>query len=408
MGGNFLLTIEGKENVYISGNPNVTFFKSIYKQYNPFSIENVRLEYDGVISSNNTLTFRVPNNADLLHRCFLSFYISEGSGDIYSYFKKIDIEIGGTIVDSITSWGLYLYHEKYSTSEQYLSIEDMANYRRDVIYNREILIPLSFFFCKNPGRSLPLSSITQDTIRFVLHLSGNKEYTSSANNIPIPYIWCEYIYLSKQESQKFIDNEHVLLIEQIQKTQEEKITTSNHKVKLTFKHLVKEIFWVFVDNYPSTQISLFEDGDTSIIGGSHYINEHGDRSGVSQFDYAHLMINGTNLFVPRNQQYYSFLSYYNYFNRRPLIDIFSHSFSINPHDYQPNGIVNFNNINTSHIQFENIQYPQWKLPITASHPDFNPNISGDQFIFSERYIAVFASNYNILRIKNGRALLAFI
>ena len=43
MGGNFLLTIEGKENVYITGNPNVTFFKSIYKQYNPFSIENVRL-----------------------------------------------------------------------------------------------------------------------------------------------------------------------------------------------------------------------------------------------------------------------------------------------------------------------------------------------------------------------------
>lgn len=392
MGGNFLLTIEGKENVFITGSPNVTFFKSIYKQYNPFSIENVRLEYDGVVSKNNKITFKIPNNADLLHRCFLSFYVSSGSGDIYSYFKKIDIEVGGSVIDSVTSWGLHLYHEKYSTNEQYLSIQDMANYHKQNITNKEILIPLNFFFCKNPGRSLPISAITQDTIRFVLHLSSSEAYNTNAFNIPVPYVWSEYIYLSKNESQKFIDNEHLILIEQIQKSQEEKIISSNQKVKLTFKHLVKEIFWMFVDIPPSQKVSLFEDGDTSIIGSSYYTDQTGNRSTDNQFDFAHLMMNGTNIFIPRNEQYYTLLAYYNYFNRKPSFDIFSHSFSINPHDYQPNGFVNFNNINTCHIQFENVKFPQW-------------NTNG---FFSERYICVFASNYNILRIKNGRSILAFI
>lgn len=382
----FLLTVQGKEDTYITGNPSITFFKSIYKQYRNFASEYVKLEHDGIVKSNNTISFRVPNNADLLHQCYLSFYYSSsGSADIYSLFNQIDFEVGGNIIDSVSSWGLYLYHERHSSSQQIITINKITNVDQNEIKNKELLIPLNFFFCKSPGLSFPIGSINKDTIRFVLHLSSNNDLNTGYVN---PYMWCRYIYLSPEEAKQFTNTEHVMLIEQNQKTQEVKINSSNQKVKIICKHLVKDLVWVFIDMKPSTSEELFEDGDLTLIGGSHYIDSSGTRYNGEQFESAYITINGTPLFYERNELFFTDLQYYENFKRVPTKQIFSYSFSLNSMDYQPNGAVNFNVINTANLQFQNLVYP-------------DPNISS-------RYMVIYATSYNILRIKNGSAILSFL
>ena len=381
----FLLTVQGKEDTYITGNPSITFFKSMYKHYSNFAAEYVRLEHDGIVKANNTISFRVPNNADLLHKCYLSFLIStDNSSDVYSLFKQVDFEVGGNIIDSISSWGLYYYHERQSTSEQIKTLHKINNMNHENIKNKEILVPLAFFFCKSASSSFPIGSIQKDTIRFVIHLSSNSVLNS---DFVSPYLWCQYIYLTPEEAEKFSNTEHVMLIEQNQKSQEVEINSSNQKVKLIFKHLVKEIMWTFIDMTPGSD-ALFEDGDLSLIGEQHYISSNGTRYDGEQFESAYITVNGTPLFYERSPTFFTDLQYYEHFARIPTKQLFSYHFSLKPLDYQPNGAVNFNVINTANLQFQNVVYP-------------SPSVS-------TRYLVLFATSYNILRIRNGSALLAFL
>lgn len=385
----FLLTVEGKEDTFITGNPSITFFKSVYKQYNNFAIENIKLEHDGVVKTNNTISFRVPNNADLLHHTYLSFfYSSDITSDIYSLFTRIDFEVGGNIVDSVSSWGLYLYHQKYSSSQQIIALDKLANINHETIKGKEVLVPLNFFFCKEASSSFPIGSIKKDVIRFVVHLSSNSvlntEYVT-------PYMWCKYIYLSQQEAEKFANVEHFMLIEQHQKSQEIEINSSNQKVKLVFKHLVKELTWTFIDMPPSESEDLFEDGDLSLIGNRNYIDET-NRSTEEPFESAYIMMNGTNLFYERSPTFFSDIQYYEHYKRIPNIEMFSYPFCLQPLDSQPTGAVNFNVLNTANLQFQNINYPTFSINNKTS----------------KRYIVIFATNYNVLRIRNGAALLSFL
>ena len=82
MGGGLLqLSAYGSENEYINGNPQITFFKTVYRRYTNFSIQSIEVPLEGnsQLSYENTLKLKtkIPRNADLMKTIFLQFTLPD-------------------------------------------------------------------------------------------------------------------------------------------------------------------------------------------------------------------------------------------------------------------------------------------------------------------------------------------
>ena len=80
-GGLIQLNAYGAQNQYLNGNPQMTFFKSVYRRYTNFAIENIRLELDGPneLSMEKTCTLRakIDRNGDLISKMYFSFNLPD-------------------------------------------------------------------------------------------------------------------------------------------------------------------------------------------------------------------------------------------------------------------------------------------------------------------------------------------
>tara|TARA_B100001564_G_scaffold257244_1_gene219071 strand:- start:175 stop:1311 length:1137 start_codon:yes stop_codon:yes gene_type:complete len=378
MGGSMLLTIKGKENTLMTGDPSITFFKSVYRQHVEFSIEPVKLTYDGIINDNSTITFTVPKNADLLSQCYLHFENLPAGADIYRYFKYISFQIGGNEIDRISSYQLYMINELENNDSKYRIYEDLKTSRSVTSGTQSKLtggtLALPFFFCKNYSNSLPLMSIYDQDVQIVLYLQNTKLDVIGKDIIYT--LWADYIYLDKNESNRFIQNEHKILYEQHQMQDSELVTSTNHRSRIIHKFLVKELQWMFVDVATG---GLPEEGYTQQII---------DR-GQEMFDTCTISCNGTDLLPEREQRFFTSMQHYKYHERLPSNNIFTYSFALHPQEVHPSGSVNFSEINTLFIQFFDL-----KIPLPSS-----PN---------NLYLFNFCTSWNFLTIKDGRAYVSFI
>lgn len=70
-GGLIQLASAGIQDAYLTKNPEITFFKKVYKKHTHFSLELKEIKYDQGFEYGKTTEFNIPNNGDLLHRCYL-------------------------------------------------------------------------------------------------------------------------------------------------------------------------------------------------------------------------------------------------------------------------------------------------------------------------------------------------
>ena len=205
MGGGLIqLVAYGAQDVYITGNPQITFFKAIYKRHTNFAIENFQQYPIGTIGWGNKLTFNIDRKADLLGSSYLEFYLEFihndhsltlsqlrkeiNKGNInnshstlskslgYSFIDYIDIEIGGTTIDTHTGHWLAIYNEL--TQQFNKSISDMlltgGFYKAPHISDTAIMIniPLKFWFNRNPGLYLPLVALQYHDVKLEFLIGG--------------------------------------------------------------------------------------------------------------------------------------------------------------------------------------------------------------------------------------------
>ena len=91
-GGLMQLTAFGAQNVFVNGNPSMTYFNKLYKRSTNFAMEHFRLDPRGVTDTSmpnaglKTFRFKVPNYADMLHDCYLCVNIP----DIWSPLVRTD------------------------------------------------------------------------------------------------------------------------------------------------------------------------------------------------------------------------------------------------------------------------------------------------------------------------------
>jgi hypothetical protein len=293
MGGGLLqLVAYGAQDVYLTGNPQITFFKVIYRRHTNFSIESIEQTFNGEAGFNRKVTCTISRNGDLIHRMYLRISLPEvsvpaKSGNTSTGFrwldwighvliKTVEVEIGGQRMDKHYGEWLYIWNELTQTAGHAMGYADMVGHTPDLneitvggssavtVAGKELYVPLEFWFCRNPGLALPLIALQYHEVKVNIEFRDAQAsywagtttdgtswtYSPSAVTVPNPgftaSLWVDYIYLDTDERRRFAQSSHEYLIEQLQFTGDESIPaqTTSWKSKLNFNHPVKELIWV--------------------------------------------------------------------------------------------------------------------------------------------------------------------
>ena len=102
MGGGLMqLVAYGAQDIYLTGNPQITFFKVVYRRHTNFSMEHIQQTFKGTSGPNARVVATVARNGDLIHDCFLKIKIQDTSGfnPGHNILDNVEVEIGGQMID---------------------------------------------------------------------------------------------------------------------------------------------------------------------------------------------------------------------------------------------------------------------------------------------------------------------
>jgi hypothetical protein len=326
MGGGILqLVAYGAQDIYLTGNPQITFFKIVYRRHTNFSLESIEQTFNGTADFGKKVTCTVSRNGDLIHRSYLcvtlpNVTVNAPSTTGYSngfrwvnwlghaLIKYVELEIGGQRIDKHYSAWLHIWNELTQTAGHAAGYANMVGNTPDlttptwvphgsspVTINSSyytMYIPLQFWFCRNPGLALPLIALQYHEVKFNLEFEqasnlfwvGTKDsagVVSTLNNssgtggvlekaLTLSYasIYIDYVYLDTEERRKYAQVSHEYLVDQVQFTGDESTTNRNNKIKLNFNHPCKELIWVV---QPTANITATP-GTTSVPYGPQWFN----------------------------------------------------------------------------------------------------------------------------------------
>jgi len=291
------LVAYGAQDVYLTGNPQITFFKVVYRRHTNFAIECIEQTMTGNPDFGRRVSVTVIRNGDLATRMYLKVIlqavVDPTFNGLFGWVRKlghalihsVDVEIGGSCIDKHYGTWLDIWHELTHTDEQERGYRNMIGdipelTRLDsrrfcdsigiIKDEHELYIPLQFWFNRNTGLALPLIALQYHEVRL------NFEFRDACRlGVWTPGIGCrpcaendlqcqtfnsrvlcmkdatllvDYIYLDSEERRRFAQVGHEYLIEQVQFTGEESIQTSTShttagKFKLNFNHPTKELIW---------------------------------------------------------------------------------------------------------------------------------------------------------------------
>ena len=439
MGGGLLqLVAYGAQDVYLTGNPQITFFKVVYRRHTNFAMEAIQQTFSGIPNYGNTVYCQISRNGDLIHRTYLEVGVNATaatklaipSASYVNYLglrllKSVSIEIGGQQIDKHYSDWLYIWNELSLPRGKRYAYDTMVGADRDALNNATystssdittLYIPLEFWFCRNIGLALPLIALQYHEVKIkiefesatnCLYAPGGTTATSLGDyKLDNPNLWVDYIYLDTDERRKFAQLSHEYLIEQLQFTGQEAIASTTVKTKLNFNHPCKELVWFIAKDTDANAYNWFNyttksTAVTSLLTTNAALNENlmqtdinyiaATTSGPSNpVKTAKLVLNGNDRFYERPGRYFNLIQPYQHHENIPAnAGINVYSFSLKPEEHQPSGTLNMSRIDTAVLNLT------FEADISTAYK------SSDYTLF------VYAVNYNVLRILSGMGGLAY-
>ena len=210
------LVAYGAQDIYLTGNPQITFFKVVYRRHTNFSMEAIEQTLNGTVSLGNKVSCTVSRNGDLVHRVYLQVDLSGATSASeygHSLIKSVEVEIGGQRVDRHTGEWLHIWNELTQEAGKKEGYKAMIGNVDDDSASRTLYVPLQFWFCRNPGLALPLIALQYHEVKI------NVEFASSLGNSVTmssnAKLYVDYIYLDTDERRRFAQISHEYLIEQL-------------------------------------------------------------------------------------------------------------------------------------------------------------------------------------------------
>ena len=316
MGGGLMQLVSyGAQDIYISGNPQITFWKILYKRHTNFAVESIEVTFNGQADFNKRVTAVINRNADLMYKTYVQVVLPQvtcansGTADTPAAFrwvnyighrllKQVEVEIGGQRIDRQYGDWMQIWTQLSTEAGSVAALDSLIGNTHDLTLlktgagvaldstcsstevtqscisragtpAKTLYVPLQFWFCRNPGVAIPLIALQYHEVRVNVDFETweNCTYAETttigtparppAQSLAAASLYVDYVYLDTEERRRFAQQSHEYLIEQVQYTGAESITSSSNKVQLNFNHPVKELFWVvqrdsFVDcSYPA-------------------------------------------------------------------------------------------------------------------------------------------------------------
>ena len=439
MGGGLLqLVAYGAQDAYLSGNPQITFWKGLYKRHTNFAMEPFRINFNGQATWGSKQTAIVGRHADLLFSTYVEVQmpvtysasattakwnhgVNSGMGRYplgFNLIEYIELDIGGQIVDKLYSEFMYLWSELTYTNQQIYKLNSMLTNEkysdstlqftapvgcttgqgRSSLPNT-LYIPLSFFFTKNPGAALPLIALQYHEVKINIQWNDQTMIAGSLNDIktkslqsPVSAaVYIDYIYLDTEERRRFAQQSHEYLIEQVQYNEDVGVCSPSQRIDLTFNHPVKELLWVVQPTcYRNCKVPVKElraSVTDRLLPFCYDLDASNKAPVYEQF----IQINGQDRLERRYGDYFNKVQpFQHHTGIAPGVGVYSYSFAVKPEEHQPSGTCNFSRIDTATI---------------VMTLDGSVTVSDDS---SDTWdVRVYAVNYNVLRIMSGMGGLAF-
>ncbi len=258
MGGGLMqLVAYGAQDIYLTGNPQITFFKVVYRRHTNFAMECVQQTINGnsntASGGGNTGTVTISRNGDLVGKVYVTSSTA-GIEDGDSLISEVEVEIGGQRIDRHYKEWLQVWAELSTPDSKALAYKNMTGALSHGLNSTGtagvalVQVPLQFWFCRNPGLALPLIALQYHEVKlkFTWGDAGTVDATCE--------VWADYIYLDTDERRRFAQVSHEYLIEQVQR----EVKSSSTSQKLNFNHPVKELIWTSAatNAYTTAQLKL--------------------------------------------------------------------------------------------------------------------------------------------------------
>jgi len=370
------LVAYGAQDVYLTGNPQITFFKVVYRRHTNFACEAIEQTFNGSPSLGGRATVPITRNGDLVTKMWLKTTFACAANQAvdrvgFALIKSVELQIGGTKIDKHYGRWLHIWNELSHSSDHDSSRTQMIeqNGTSDVLY-----IPLQFFCCRNDGLALPLIALQYHDVRleFEFETRANLDIADTDGAISNTSLLVNYIYLDSEERKRFAQASHEYLIEQLQFTGVETVVADKaNKVRLNFNHPVKELVWAITKAW---------DGDSNAV--TDFTNYGAVDANTNSTSKALLQLNGHDRFSEETGKYFNYVQTHTHHSRAPAAGINVYSFALNPEEHQPSGTCNFSRIDNA------------TLTVTTAAN------SGTQ-------LYVYGVNYNVLRIMSGMGGVAY-
>ena len=302
------LVAYGAQDVYLTGNPQITFWKVTYRRHTNFSMESIEQTFNGQADFGRRVTCTISRNGDLAYRTYLQVTLPEinqamaGSTQAGVWARwldfpgeqmisQVEVEIGGQRIDRQYGDWMHLWNQLTLSKEQergyfkmvgnttqltfvtdpsFSSVDGPCSASaptqvcepRNALPETTLYVPFQFWYCRNPGLALPLIALQYHEVKINLDIrpideclwaigdltngSGSSQRVTSAYNqsLVAASLYVDYVFLDTDERRRMAQNPHEYLIEQLQFTGDESVGSSSNKIKLNFNHPCKELIFV--------------------------------------------------------------------------------------------------------------------------------------------------------------------
>ena len=303
-GGLMQLVAYGAQDVYLTGNPQITFWKVTYRRHTNFAMESIEQTFNGQADFGRRVTCTISRNGDLAYRTYLQITLpeinqslpAEGT-NLYARWldfpgeqliSQVEVEIGGQRIDRQYGDWMHIWCQLTLSKEQERGYYKMIGNTTQLTYicdptfsdvdgpcsadgirqvcaprnalpETTLYVPLQFWYCRNPGLALPLIALQYHEVKINLDIRNIEECLWAVNNIDgtgikvneaykqslaAASLFVDYIFLDTDERRRMAQNPHEYLIEQLQFTGDESVGSSSNKIKLNLNHPCKELIWV--------------------------------------------------------------------------------------------------------------------------------------------------------------------
>jgi len=434
-------------------------------------MESIEVTFNGQAEFNKSVTAVINRNADLMYKTYVQVVLPQVGPLVddqrfrwvhyigHRLIKQVEVEIGGQRIDRQYGDWMQIWTQLATEAGSTRALDAIIGNTPDLVLLKDstgvelnapcsgdeltascqgfngtpaktLYVPLQFWFCRNPGVAIPLIALQYHEVRVNVQFDtlANCVYSEGASvgSLAAASLYVDYCYLDTEERRRFAQQSHEYLIEQVQYTGAESITSSSNKIQLNFNHPVKELYWVvqrdsFVNCNNTNDVEVYlgaqpfnysDEWDASIPLLSGFANDAADApatdapeassnyllaklivdsgvrcDGKNPVEVAKLQLNGQDRFTEREGSYFDRVQPYQHHCRTPSTGVCSYSFALRPEEHQPSGTCNFSRIDKATLQLT-VSVSTVKEARTAQ-------------------VRVYALNYNVLRVMSGMGGLAY-